>query len=501
MASCPHLILDRAEMDHRVGGGEMKRTLTLVAGCFLATSAWSEVQQPVSETTSDILAMVGDREITFPQLNTQLNSTAVVGLSTPALGTPERRTVMLTLLDKAISVNLLYLDAIKKGMQTDPQFKQEMQDYANGTLAGLYRKHYLKTANSVSEKEIADYIEKHFAKGTELDENMRPVVEAKIRKAKYIKYKAGFREHIRAGMHVKIHTEHLQIEDDNLRSDDQMIAEYDHTRMTWGESKKYLSTLNNSINIERRLETLNQLIDNKLLAKKGYQVGLDRERSYLSALDEFNHTRLVNLHRSELVRGMEPTEQALQDYYEKHRKQIAFNEHRKLQMVVLKDEKTAQSILEKIKKGELTIYQAAINHSIDPRAKQTLGDFGWVEEGTGFPALDELAFALEMGELSDPVETPAGWHIVLVTDQRASRYTDIKDDETQLQTRRLFLKERLNEYVVGLRKKDYPVVVYQDNLNRIMQQEAQWIAAKSKEMEANPERARMILDEMRALVE
>ncbi|MCU7947927.1 MAG: hypothetical protein KZQ72_15035, partial [Candidatus Thiodiazotropha sp. (ex Cardiolucina cf. quadrata)] len=96
----------------------MKRTLTLVAGCFLATSAWSEVQQPVSETTSDILAMVGDREITFPQLNTQLNSTAVVGLSTPALGTPERRTVMLTLLDKAISVNLLYLDAVKKGMQT-----------------------------------------------------------------------------------------------------------------------------------------------------------------------------------------------------------------------------------------------------------------------------------------------------------------------------------------------------------------------------------------------
>lgn len=479
----------------------MKKVLTLVAGCFLATSAWSESQQPVDEQASDILARVGDRIITFPQLNTQLNSTAVVGLSTPALGTPERRTVMLTLLDKAISVNLLYLDAVKHGMQNNPQFKQALHDYANGMLAGLYRKHYLKTDNSVSEKEMAEYVEKHFAKDTELDEKMRPVVEAKIKKAKYIERKRGFRKHIRTGVNVKIHTEHLQIEDDNLRLDDQLIAEFDTTKITWGESKKHLANLNNSINMESRLETLNQLIDNQLLAKKGRDIGLDREQNYLSALEEFKNTRLVNLHRSELANGMEPTEQEIRDYYKKNQKQIAFNEHRKLQMVVLKDEKRAEEILQKMNKGELTIYQAAINHSIDPRAKQTLGDFGWVEEGSGFPALDELAFALEIGELGGPVETPAGWHIVLVTDKRAARYRDIDDKETQLQTRRLLLKERLNQYVVGLRKKEYPVVVYQDNLNRIMGQEAQWIAAKSSEMAAHPERARMILDEMRALVE
>ncbi|MEW8525869.1 MAG: peptidylprolyl isomerase, partial [Candidatus Thiodiazotropha endolucinida] len=133
--------------------------------------------------------------------------------------------------------------------------------------------------------------------------------------------------------------------------------------------------------------------------------------------------------------------------------------------------------------------------------KQTLGDFGWAEEGSGFPALDELAFALEIGELGGPVETPAGWHIVRVTDQRVSKYTDIEDPDTRQQTRRLLLKERLNDYVVELRKREYPVVVYEENLNRLLQEEAQWIAAKSREMEQHPERAKLILDEMKALVE
>jgi parvulin-like peptidyl-prolyl isomerase len=479
----------------------MKIPVTLLAGSLLAACAWGDPTADSAQSDSNILARVDDRIITFPQLNTQLNSTAVVGLSTPALGTPERRTVILTLLDNAISVNLLYLDALSKGEQEDPGFKQDLQSYANGMLAGLYRRHYLKRDSAVSETEIANYVEQHFSGETELDDKLRPLIEAKVKKAKYLARKQGLRKHLQAGMNVKIHTRHLEIEDDTLRSDDQVIAEYDGIAMTWGESKKHLTTLNNSIDLNRRLETLNGLIDNYLLAKKGREAGLDQDPGFQSALAEFSVTRLVNQHRSALAQAMQPGEQEVRDYFTKHRQRITFNEHRKLQMVVLKDEKTALEVMERLEKGELTIYQAAQAHSIDPRAKQTLGDFGWVEEGSGFPALDELAFALETGELGGPVETPAGWHIVRVTEQRSSKYTDIEDPDTQQQARRLLLKERLNDYVVKLRKRDFPVVVYEENLNRLLQQEAQWIAAKSREMEQHPERARLILEEMKALVE
>jgi parvulin-like peptidyl-prolyl isomerase len=409
---------------------------------------------------------------------------------------------MLTLLDKAISVNLLYLDAIDKGVQESPQFKQEMQTYTDGMLAGLYRKHYLRSDDSVSENDISEYIDEHFAKAFEVDEKMRPLIEAKIRKQKYLARKRGLRQHLHTGMDVKIYAQHLEIEDDDLRTDDQVIAEYGGVSMTWGESKKHLTTLNNSINMERRLKALSELIDNRLLTRKAIEAGMQRDPTLLSALEEFKSTRMVNLHRNALTEVLQPSADEIRDYYNKHRSRIAFSEHRKLQMVVVEDERIAEEIMSQLEKGEMTIYQAALNHSIAPRAKQTLGDFGWVEEGSGFPDLDELAFSLEIGELGGPVETPAGWHIVVATDQRSSKYTDINDPDTQQQARRLLLKQRLDEYVVNLRRqRKHPVVVYEENLNRLLLQEAQWIAAKNQEMEQNPQRARIILEEMKALIE
>ena len=98
-------------------------------------------------------------------------------------------------------------------------------------------------------------------------------------------------------------------------------------------------------------------------------------------------------------------------------------------------------------------------------------------------------------------ESPAGWHLVKVVDMQDARFTDIEDEETRKATRRLYLKEKLNDYVVGLRKNDFPVVVYDDNLKRLFEEEAKWIAAKTRDMEANPERAQQILEEMRKVVE
>ena len=55
----------------------------------------------IDEPLNDVIARVGDQPITYSELNTLLNSSAIVGLSVPALGTPERNRVRITLLDKA----------------------------------------------------------------------------------------------------------------------------------------------------------------------------------------------------------------------------------------------------------------------------------------------------------------------------------------------------------------------------------------------------------------
>ena len=479
----------------------MKRLLLIALSTLLLSSARAEAPQVPEGQPADSLARVGDQTITYSQLNTQLNSSAVVGVSLPVLGSAERRTVMLALLDKVISANLLYLDAIERGVDQDPVYRKELETFSDAILGELYHRRYLVGEIQVTQDEVDAFIRENFTADSEITDRLRLGVEATIRNNRFAKRKATNRERLREGVEVVIHTDNLDTTEDSIRGDEEVIAEFGDSRIIWGEAKGRLTTLNNSVDAERRIESLNSLIDQKLMARKGREAGLNQDPAYQRQIAEFRKTRLLNQHRRNLARAMEPTDEELRAYYQDNKDRIAVKERRRIQMVVLPTKEQAEEIKAKIDSGEITIYEAALEYSIDPNAKQTLGDFGWVTKGSGFPGLDQVTFALEPEQLGGPVESPAGWHLVKVMDLREAHYTDIEDEDSRKVTRRMLIKQKMNDYVVGLRTNEFPVVVYNDNLNRLFQEEAQWIAAKTRDMEAHPERARQILDEMRHLVE
>jgi hypothetical protein len=104
----------------------------------------------------------------------------------------------------------------------------------------------------------------------------------------------------------------------------------------------------------------------------------------------------------------------------------------------------------------------------------------WVAKDTGFPELDALTFSLAPETLGGPVESPAGWHLVKVQEIRPAQYTSIDDTQTYKLTRRQMMHERLDRYLVDLRRNSFPVEVYQDRLSRLFADEAAAIAALEK---------------------
>ena len=121
---------------------------------LMSASAFSKANEEPAGTSSkissqqavknaDVIARVGDQEINFSMLNTMLNSSAIVGLSIPALGTPERSKVMITLLDKVISANLLYLDAKEKGTDRQTVYTTDMKQYEDAVLVTMYKSNVL----------------------------------------------------------------------------------------------------------------------------------------------------------------------------------------------------------------------------------------------------------------------------------------------------------------------------------------------------------------------
>ena len=160
--------------------------------------------------------------------------------------------------------------------------------------------------------------------------------------------------------------------------------------------------------------------------------------------------------------------------------QITIPEQRKVQTVVVKTREEAERIKAEIDSGQITMYQAAQNYSIDPTAKSNLGELGWVSQGTGFEGLDEFTFNLEPDVVGGPLETPAGWQLMKVLDVNDAQFEYFDDPLTRKLVYRLYIKNRFNDYVQDLRLNHFKVAVYEDELNRLFQKEADYIAELTK---------------------
>ena len=79
--------------------------------------------------------------------------------------------------------------------------------------------------------------------------------------------------------------------------------------------------------------------------------------------------------------------------------------------ILVADEATAQKVRARLVAGE-SFAKVAAEVSTDTGTKNNGGDLGWFGKGTMDPAFQTAAFALKVGEISQPVKSQFGWHII-----------------------------------------------------------------------------------------
>ncbi len=82
--------------------------------------------------------------------------------------------------------------------------------------------------------------------------------------------------------------------------------------------------------------------------------------------------------------------------------------------ILVKTEEEAKNLYNEIKSGK-DFAELAMEYSSCPSGRNG-GDLGFFPKGVMVKPFEDAAFSLEVGELSQPVQTQFGWHLILVTD-------------------------------------------------------------------------------------
>lgn len=105
----------------------------------------------------------------------------------------------------------------------------------------------------------------------------------------------------------------------------------------------------------------------------------------------------------------------------------------------------AEELRQRIVDGE-DFAAIAEEYSDDPGSAASGGDLGWFGRGMMVPAFEEAAFSLEVGEISEPIKSDFGYHIIEVLDRDAERP---KDEATLAQERQQAFQDWLRQQVAA----------------------------------------------------
>ena len=128
-----------------------------------------------------------------------------------------------------------------------------------------------------------------------------------------------------------------------------------------------------------------------------------------------------------VTRGVRFTAADARTYYDENRAQFTVAAGRTASHILVKTKAEADRI--RAEATPANFARLAKENSTDTGSAQQGGDLGQIQKGQLVPEFEKVAFALKDGEISPPVKTQFGWHIIMVkiTPAKTTSFAEAKD--------------------------------------------------------------------------
>ncbi len=156
------------------------------------------------------------------------------------------------------------------------------------------------------------------------------------------------------------------------------------------------------------------------------------------------------------LKDVKVSEAEVKKSYEEYKPEI------KASHILVKDEETAKEVKKKLDEGA-KFEDLAKEYSQDPGSAANGGDLGFFGPGKMVPEFEEAAYALDVNEISGPVKSQHGFHIIKVTEKKEKESYDKMKDKleydlklAQLDSNKIqdVLKRELDKADVKIKDKD-----------------------------------------------
>ena len=209
------------------------------------------------------------------------------------------------------------------------------------------------------------------------------------------------------------------------------------------------------------------LVERHLLAQAAVKNGIADSDEYKRRLAFYQAKALRDAYFDQVIKPT-VTEEDVKAAYDAEASKIQVGERVRARHILVATEKEAQDVLAHLQKGE-KFEDLAKKISLDG-SKEYGGDLGYFSAEEMVPEFSKAAFALKVGEVSQPVKTDYGWHIIRLEDRKQGGpqpYEQVKNG-----IRAVLTRKKVQDIVVKLREQA-KIEVLDPDLKKLQELNAQ----------------------------
>jgi peptidyl-prolyl cis-trans isomerase C len=219
---------------------------------------------------------------------------------------------------------------------------------------------------------------------------------------------------------------------------------------------------------EGKEKFLDELIKRELIYQHAKKMKLQNDEEYRAKVKEFEKMTLVSM-----VLKREVEDKAIVDdaeakaFFDQNADKFTVGTELRASHILVQTEEEANSIHEKIKNDE-DFTKLAKEYSKDKGSAEKGGDLGYFARGKMVPEFERAAASLKPGEVSEPVKTRFGYHIIKLTDIKEGTPANFEQSSESIKRQLLAEKrKKLFDRHVEQLKAELDVVKVEENLTEI----------------------------------